>query len=122
MLMEDLPGSLTVKEYLSKYGDTMVPSVARDLGIALGNWLRNYHRWLNSDDEKAMMLKQKVSGNMSMIDAREQLYIGSYRDAMQQFPDISWPDNKQLTQIEKDVKRVCREGGSGIHGDFWTGK
>jgi hypothetical protein len=122
MLMEDLPNSVTIKEYLSKHGDTMLPSVSRDLGVALGTWLKNYHVWLNGEDEKAMYLKQKLGGNGSMVDAREQLYIGSYRDAMKQFPQIEWPKETQLAQIEADIKRVCRAGGSGIHGDFWTGK
>jgi hypothetical protein len=100
----------------------MLPGVASGLGISLGKWLRDYHQWLNSDNEKAMTVKQRISGNKSMVDAREQLYIGSYRDAMKVFPQISWPRNGQLEQIEKDVKKTCREGTSAIHGDFWTGK
>jgi hypothetical protein len=122
MLIEDLPNSVTVKEYLSKYGDTMVPHVAMDLGVSLGTWLKNYHAWLNGDDEKAMIVKQKFAGNTSMVDAREQLYIGGYRDAMAKFPQIDWPKEQQMAQIEADVKRVSRAGGAGIHGDFWTGK
>ena len=120
--MEDLPGSLTVKEYLFRYAQSMLPGVARDLGMALGKWLRDYHKWLNSDDEKAMLVKHKISGNKSMVDAREQLYIGAYRDSMKVFPQIPWPRNGHLDQIEQDIKKTCREGGSGIHGDFWTGK
>lgn len=122
MLMEDLPTSLTVKEYLFRYGENMLPGVAREMGISIGKWLRDYHTWVNSNDEKAMMVKQRMSGNKSMVDAREQLYIGSYRDAMKVFPSIAWPRNGQLDIIEKDIKKTSREGGSAIHGDFWTGK
>ena len=121
-LMEDLPGALTLKEYLFRYSESMLPGVARDLGISLGKWLRDYHKWINGDNEKAMMVKQRIAGNKSMVDAREQLYIGSYRDAMKVFPQIAWPRNGHLDQIEKDIKQTCREGGSAIHGDFWTGK
>lgn len=122
MLIEDMPGSLTVKEYLSRYSESILPGVAKDLGISIGKWLRDYHRWLNGEDEKAMIIKQKLKGNQPMVEAREQLYIGAYRDAMKVFPQVSWPRNGQLEQIEQDIKKTCREGGSAIHGDFWTGK
>ncbi|KIW02354.1 uncharacterized protein PV09_06176 [Verruconis gallopava] len=121
ILMEDLPGSLTVKEYLYRYGETMLPATARELGITLGKWLKEYHLWLNGNDEKAMLLKQRIKGNTSMISSREQMYIGSYRNAMKQFPTVTWPGSRHLDQIEDDIKKISREGASGIHGDFWTG-
>lgn len=136
-MIEDLPGSLTVKAYLSQHGDTITPDTAYALGAALGTWLREYHAFLNapagvSADDSSQETKDRtdllatLSKNESMVTARWGLYIGSYRTSMAQFPQLSgWPSDAQFTHIENLMKQ-CRAdpafgGGKGIHGDWWTG-
>jgi hypothetical protein len=122
VLIEDLPSSLTVKAYLSQHGPSITPATAHTLGCALGSWLREYHAWLNGEHTKD--LREKLAGNTAMVDAREGLYIGSYKMSIERFPEIeTWPDEGEFIEIERAVKGMVRdsERREGIHGDFWTG-
>lgn len=122
-LIEDLPNSLTIKAFLSQYGSTIESNVASTLGAALGNWLAQFHRWLNGDEQEAKDTRAKLRSN-PLIGPRANLYIGSYKDCMKLVPKdtVAWPTAEEFSKIEEHVRSLYSAGNEAIHGDFWTGK
>jgi hypothetical protein len=120
-VIEDLPGSLTVKAYLSQYAPTLEPHAAKVLGASLGRWLAVFHQWLNAENEAARAIRDKLRDN-PLIGPRANLYIGSYKECTKQFPQIQWPSDEEFAAIEQHVRDMYSNGEEAIHGDFWTGK
>ena len=119
-VIEDLPNSLTIKAFLSQYGESIEKNVATSLGAALGNWLASFHKWLNGDEDKAKTTREKLRKN-PLIGPRAELYIGSYKSCMDEFPQLEWPTEAEFAAIEKYVRDMYNAGDEAIHGDFWTG-
>ena len=120
-IIEDMPDSLTIKAFLSQYGQSIGKDEATALGSSLGNWLAAFHKWLNSDDEEAKSTREKLRSN-PLIGPRANLYIGSYKSCMDEFPQMDWPTDDEFAKIEKHVREMYSAGDEAIHGDFWTGK
>ena len=121
ILVEDIPNAINATEYLAKYGEDISPKFTRDLGVSLGKWLRMHHQWLNGSSPSAMLLKSKLKDSGNIVDTRQKLYVGSYRETMEVFPDVSWPTSQQFDEIEADVRKVCK-AGQAVHGDYGLGK
>lgn len=120
-IVEDMPNSLTIKAYLSQYGSTIDSKIASDVGAALGNWLAQFHVWLNGDSSQAKEIREKLKSN-PLIGPRAELYIGTYMECTKMFPHLQWPTKDEFASIEKYVRDMYSAGQEAIHGDFWTGK
>jgi hypothetical protein len=120
-VVEDMTDSVTIKAYLSQYGPDVEPETATSIGAALGNWLANFHVWLNGSGAQATELREKLREN-PMVGPRANLYVGSYMECTKIFPQMWWPSEEEFVPIEKYVRELYSSGKEAIHGDFWTGK
>lgn len=123
LLMQDLTGSLTLKDYLEKpeYTGDMVPERVEALGFALGKWLVSLHQWGKLDLPEVNELRAKIVSN-PMKTLKYQINIGRYLATVDHFPDLKWADRKEYEEIDQAMKKDMEEEGSLVHGDFWTGK
>ncbi|KAI1174200.1 kinase-like domain-containing protein [Nemania sp. FL0916] len=98
--------------------DTMRPQCL-ELGRAMGKWLRNFHRW----SETQPGLRKTVAADTDMQQLKHVINFSWLLDRVAQFPSIL-NEAKDVFEKVKDMAARELEDASKlqvIHGDFWTG-
>ncbi|KAJ5385633.1 hypothetical protein N7517_003544 [Penicillium concentricum] len=121
-VVEDLPNSIDLKNFLlSEVSHDLPESLGRDLGTALGSWLRSFHLW--TDEEQHT---KDLGANTVMKDLKFWVNYTLLMDTVESFPGIL-EDYRDIFENIRDLaatelKRQNHDDGYGIiHGDFWTG-
>lgn len=125
-IMEDLPNSLDLKNFLlSDLSHGVSESSGRSLGRSLGSWLRSFHDWADKSEqaETRSLFAQNGTGR----DLKFYINYSMLIDTVANFPDILEESRGVFEEVKSfaaaELKKSDREEGFGIiHGDFWTGK
>ncbi|KAJ5818809.1 hypothetical protein N7474_004400 [Penicillium riverlandense] len=124
-IMEDLPNSLDLKNFLlSKLAQDVSESSARSLGCSLGSWLRSFHEWGIKKEQTET--RELLNQNGTMKDLKFYVNYSMLLDTMANFPDILEESRGVFEEVHKfaaaELKQEDNDDEYGlIHGDFWTG-
>lgn len=123
-IQEYLPDSLNLKEYVLKHCSSPTPDSLepqfRQLGVALGRWLREFHNWATDQAP----LRQNVMANKEMQQMKHMINFQWLLDRVDQFPTVLGGAESIFSEV-KDMALAELEGAEAlqiVHGDFWTGK
>lgn len=125
-IMEDLPNSLDLKNFLlSELAQDVSESSARSLGYSLGSWLRSFHEWGTKQEQRET--RELLNQNRTMKDIKFYVNYSMLLDTIANFPGILEESRGVLEEVHKfaaaELKKEDRDDEYGlIHGDFWTGK
>ncbi|KAJ5136831.1 hypothetical protein N7448_005385, partial [Penicillium atrosanguineum] len=124
-IMEDLPNSLDLKNFLlSNLSHGVSESSGRSLGRSLGTWLRSFHHWgSNSEQAESRSLFAK---NETGKDLKFYIYYSMLIDTIATFPGILEESRGLFEKVKNfaaaELKKSDQHEDFGIiHGDFWTG-
>lgn len=123
-IQEYLPESLSLKEYVLKHCCPLTPASLepqyRQLGVALGRWLRNFHDWSTGQAQ----LRHNVMANKEMQQMKHMINFDWLLDRVSQFPTVLGGAESIFNKV-KDMALAELEDEEAlqvVHGDFWTGK
>ncbi|KAJ5162553.1 Aminoglycoside phosphotransferase [Penicillium coprophilum] len=121
-VVEDLPNSIDLKNFLlSEVSHNLSESSGRDLGSALGSWLRSFHLWTAEKQ-----LTKELGTNQEMKNLKFWVNYTLLINTIEDFPDILGEDRDIFEKVRDlaaaELERQTYDDGYGIiHGDFWTG-
>lgn len=123
-IQEYLPDSLSLKEYVLKHCSSPTPASLeprfRQLGTALGRWLREFHDWATDQTS----LRHNVAANKEMQQMKHMINFQWLLDRVGQFPTVLGGAESLFHEV-KDAALAELGGAEAlqvVHGDFWTGK
>lgn len=122
-IQECLPGAVNLKNYCLKHYVSPTPveqrPECRELGRAVGAWLRSFHDWARARPE----LRDEVRENRVMQNLKYLINYPTLVATVDRFPDVLGPYRAVFGEIDAMAKAEMEaEKLQVIHGDFWTGK
>lgn len=122
--LEYLPGGISLKDYILKYyknpSAEFVEIEARQVGKALGSWLRSFARWSATQSE----LRATAAENVEAQSFRHMLEFGWLAERVAQYSAILGDAKDIFAEVEKVAAAEIQDEDKlqVVHGDFWTGK
>ncbi|KAK8031190.1 hypothetical protein PG990_000924 [Apiospora arundinis] len=121
-IQEYLPNGANLKVYaLKHWAAAAPPTQARQLGRALGRWLRAFHD--SSELLHRGELRNAVAANTAMQGLKHAINFQWLLDRVAQFPDILSEAAPVFEEVKEMAAAEVRDESQlqVIHGDFWTG-
>ena len=123
-IQEYLPDSLSLKEYVLKHCSSPTPHSLeprlRQLGSALGRWLREFHDWATGQTQ----LRHGVMANKEMQQMKHMINFQWLLDRVGRFPTVLGGVESLFNEVKDMASAELGEAEALqiVHGDFWTGK
>ncbi|KAM5354653.1 hypothetical protein ACJ41O_001300 [Fusarium nematophilum] len=122
-IQEYLPDGIDLKEYVLRYYSSPTPESlqpqCRQLGEALGRWLKGFVEWSAQQVDH----RRLVAENTFAQDVKHMVNFSWLNDRIKDFPAVLDGVKDILEQVEQMAAAERQDDGNYqiIHGDFWTG-
>ncbi|RSL91619.1 hypothetical protein CDV31_015432 [Fusarium ambrosium] len=122
-IQEFLPNGINLKDYVLQHYSATTPQSfepqCRQLGEALGKWLKGFIEWTTRQDEH----RDVVAGNDFAQDIKHMVNFSWLNERVKDFPDILEHVKDTLGEVEQMAAAERKDVNKHqiIHGDFWTG-
>ncbi|TPX16405.1 uncharacterized protein E0L32_004054 [Thyridium curvatum] len=123
LVQEYLPNSINLKQYVLQYYSSQTPASfepqCRQLGKAVGAWLKGYVEW----STKQVELRKVVAENGFAQEVKRMLNFGFLRGRVDQFPALLGHDKNIFDKLEQmaEVELQDQSQLQIVHGDLAPG-
>ncbi|KZL67386.1 phosphotransferase enzyme family protein, partial [Colletotrichum tofieldiae] len=124
-VQEYQPSPLSLKNYALQYFAASVSELVRsqslNIGQSMGKWLRAFHDWSNSPEQRKF--RDIAAANKEMQKLKHWVNYERLPSSVERFPSILGDCASTFTAIADKMTEEMQhdENLKVIHGDFWTG-